>query len=60
MAGPGAARPPARVHFSASEQAARDDHSLALGVNVHDGQITYGAVAEAFGLGALSLDEVLA
>jgi alanine dehydrogenase len=42
------------------KQAARDDHSLALGVNVHDGQITYGAVAEAFGLGALSLAEVLA
>ncbi|MGI9135953.1 MAG: alanine dehydrogenase [Candidatus Nanopelagicales bacterium] len=40
-------------------QAARDDHSLALGLNVHDGQITYGAVAEAFGLGSLSLAEVL-
>jgi alanine dehydrogenase len=42
------------------KQAARDDHSLALGVNVHDGHITYGAVAEAFGLGAFSLVEVLA
>ena len=42
------------------KQAARDDHSLALGVNVHEGQITYGAVADAFGLGSLSLAEVLA
>jgi len=42
------------------KQAARDDHSLALGVNVHDGQITYGAVAEAFGLGSRTLAEVLA
>jgi alanine dehydrogenase len=41
------------------KQAARDDHSLALGVNVHEGQIAYGAVAEAFGLGSLSLAEVL-
>ena len=24
------------------------DHALALGLNVHDGQVTYGAVAEAF------------
>jgi alanine dehydrogenase len=32
---------------------------LALGVNVHEGQIAYGAVAEAFGLGSLSLAEVL-
>jgi alanine dehydrogenase len=42
------------------KQAARDDHSLALGLNVHDGQITYAAVAEAFGLASLSLAEVLA
>ena len=42
------------------KQAARDDHSLALGLNVHDGEITYGAVAEAFGLKAPSLAEVLA
>ena len=30
-------------------QALRDDQALALGLNVHDGQVTYGAVAEAFG-----------
>ena len=29
-------------------QACRDDKSLALGLNTHDGQITYAAVAEAF------------
>jgi alanine dehydrogenase len=42
------------------KQAARDDRSLALGLNVHDGRITYAAVAEAFGLDSLTLDEVLA
>ncbi len=31
-------------------QALRDDAALALGLNVHDGQVTYGAVAEAFGM----------
>jgi alanine dehydrogenase len=40
--------------------ALRDDHALALGLNVHDGQITYGAVADAFGMPKVSLDEVLA
>ncbi|MEZ5116514.1 MAG: alanine dehydrogenase [Candidatus Nanopelagicales bacterium] len=42
------------------QQALRDDHALALGLNTHDGQITYGAVAEAFGLEHVSLDAVLA
>lgn len=42
------------------KQALRDDHALALGLNVHAGQITYGAVAESFGLARVSLDEVLA
>jgi alanine dehydrogenase len=42
------------------KQALRDDHALALGLNVQAGQITYGAVAESFGLAPVSLDEVLA
>lgn len=40
--------------------ALREDRALALGLNVHDGQVTYGAVAEAFGMPETSLDEVLA
>lgn len=32
------------------KDACRDDPALALGVNVHDGEITYPGVAEAFGL----------
>ena len=41
-------------------QACRDDRALALGLNTHDGQITYGAVAEAFGdLPNTSLESVL-
>jgi alanine dehydrogenase len=42
------------------KKALKDDHALALGLNVHDGQVTYGAVADAFGLVRTSLDEVLA
>ena len=42
------------------KHALRDDRSLALGLNVHDGQITYGAVSESFGLPCLSVEEVLA
>jgi alanine dehydrogenase len=42
------------------KKALKDDHALALGLNVHDGQVTYGAVADAFGLARTSLDEVLA
>jgi alanine dehydrogenase len=41
-------------------QGLRDDHPLALGLNVQDGQITYGAVASAFGLEHVSLESVLA
>lgn len=42
-------------------QACRDDKSLALGLNTHQGQITYPAVAEAFtDLPAISLEAALA
>jgi alanine dehydrogenase len=41
-------------------QACREDHPLALGLNVHAGQIVYGAVAEAFGMEQVSLESVLA
>jgi len=40
--------------------ALKADHSLALGLNVYDGHVTYKAVAEAFDMPAVSLDEVLA
>ena len=40
--------------------ALRRDKALALGLNTHDGQLTYGPVAEAHGMTATSLDEVLA
>ena len=36
------------------------DKALGLGLNTHDGQITYGPVAEAHGKPLLALDEVLA
>ena len=42
------------------QQALRDDPALALGLNVHDGQVTYGAVADVFGMPTTSLAEVLA
>jgi alanine dehydrogenase len=35
------------------------DKALALGLNTHDGQITYGPVAQAHGLPYVKLDEVL-
>jgi alanine dehydrogenase len=41
-------------------QALRDDSSLALGLNTHDGQLTYEPVASAHGLGYREVDEVLA
>ncbi|QNN52623.1 alanine dehydrogenase [Nocardioides mesophilus] len=41
------------------EKALRDDHSLALGLNVHAGELTNAPVAEAHGLAAVSLDTVL-
>ena len=42
------------------QQALREDSALALGLNVHAGQVTYGAVAESFGMPLASLEEVLA
>jgi len=42
------------------QQALRDDHSLALGLNTHAGSLTNGPVAEAHGRDSVSLDEVLA
>ncbi len=42
------------------EQACRDDHSLALGLNTHAGQLTNGPVGEAVGIDAVALEEVLA
>jgi len=41
------------------QQALRDDHSLALGLNTHAGQVTYAPVAEAHGVACTSLDGVL-
>jgi alanine dehydrogenase len=41
-------------------QALRDDSSLALGLNTHDGQLTYEPVASAHGLEHREVDEVLA
>lgn len=41
-------------------EAMRRDPALALGLNVHDGQITYRPVAEAHGLTSLTPSEVLA
>ena len=40
--------------------ALRDDAALAKGLNVHDGQVVYGAVAEAFGLDVLALEDAVA
>jgi alanine dehydrogenase len=41
-------------------QACRDDNALALGLNVHEGKVVYGAVAEEFGLEHATLESVLA
>jgi alanine dehydrogenase len=41
------------------EQACRDDHSLALGLNTHAGRLTNGPVGEAVGIEAVDLDSVL-
>jgi alanine dehydrogenase len=40
--------------------ALRRDASLRPGLNTHDGQITYAAVGEAFGLPVVSVEEILA
>ncbi|GAB3685419.1 alanine dehydrogenase [Actinocorallia lasiicapitis] len=42
------------------QQALRDDASLALGLNTHDGQLTYDHVAEAHGLPAVEVASLLA
>ena len=39
--------------------ACRDDHSLALGLNTHAGDLTNEPVGEAVGIEAVSLDDVL-
>jgi alanine dehydrogenase len=41
-------------------EALRRDRALALGLNTHDGRVTYGPVAEAHGMTSLTLEEVLA
>jgi alanine dehydrogenase len=41
------------------KQACRDDRALALGLNTHAGQITYQAVADAFGLPSVNLEDAL-
>jgi len=41
------------------QQACRDDHSLALGLNTHAGTLTNGPVGEAHGLDTVALDEAL-
>jgi alanine dehydrogenase len=40
-------------------EALRRDPALALGLNTHEGQVTYGPVAEAHGMSSISLEEVL-
>ena len=42
------------------EQACRNDHSLAFGLNTHAGQLTNKPVGEALGIDSISPDEVLA
>jgi alanine dehydrogenase len=37
----------------------RHDHALALGLNAHEGHLTYGPVGEAHGIETVRLDEVL-
>jgi alanine dehydrogenase len=41
------------------ERALREDHSLALGLNTHAGDLTYAPVGEAHGIGAVALDGIL-
>ena len=40
-------------------EALKADHALALGLNTHDGAVTYGPVAQTHGFASLTLDEVL-
>jgi len=41
-------------------EALRKDRALALGLNTHDGHVTYGPVADAHGMPSVKIDEVLA
>jgi alanine dehydrogenase len=41
------------------EQALRDDHSLALGLNTHAGSLTYEPVAQAHDMKSVALEDVL-
>ena len=41
------------------QQACREDHSLALGLNTHEGQLTNAPVAEAHGLESVALEDAL-
>src|SRR5690242_131832 len=41
------------------QQALREDHSLALGLNTHAGQLTNGPVGEAVGIDAVPIETVL-
>jgi alanine dehydrogenase len=41
------------------ERACRDDHSLALGLNTHAGELTYAPVGDAHGLTSVSLEGAL-
>ncbi|MGH7129030.1 MAG: alanine dehydrogenase, partial [Planctomycetaceae bacterium] len=40
-------------------EACRQDHALALGVNIADGKVTYPGVAEAFGLEYTPVEQIL-
>ena len=42
------------------DKALRDDHSLALGLNTHDGRLTNHPVGEAHGIESIALEDVLA
>jgi alanine dehydrogenase len=41
-------------------EALKADHALALGLNTHDGAVTYGPVAQALGMASATLEDVLA
>ncbi len=41
-------------------EAMRKDRALALGLNTHDGEVTYGPVAQAHGLTSVKLEDVIA
>ena len=41
------------------KDASKADPALALGLNTHGGHITYAAVAEAFGMDSITLEEAL-